>query len=186
MARSCGLCLVRSCPPLTLAHLLQKLPTHRLDALLRPFCFLSPAHLRGKGARLRPQVAPLISKEGLLVPEPWFGTEEVLYELMMRGVGTSILPLQMSCRWGEEGVLVPGSFFFCTIVIEFGRGVHGAGITIAPPQLARQVGEEGVLVLEVPAGTPADKAGFKGTYRCVVSAALGLHFNRVCQRRWLH
>jgi hypothetical protein len=40
-----------------------------------------------------------------------------------------------------------------------------AGITIAPPQLARQVGEEGVLVLEVPAGTPADKAGFKGTYR---------------------
>jgi S1-C subfamily serine protease len=40
------------------------------------------------------------------------------------------------------------------------------GITIAPPQLARQVGEEGVLVLEVPAGTPADKAGFKGTYRC--------------------
>ena len=30
-----------------------------------------------------------------------------------------------------------------------------------------------MLVLEVPAGTPADKAGFKGTYRCVISAALG-------------
>ena len=52
-------------------------------------------------------------------------------------------------------------------ILTYGKVVRPVlGITIAPPQLARQVGEEGVLVLEVPAGTPADKAGFKGTYRC--------------------
>ncbi|KAK9846296.1 hypothetical protein WJX81_001127 [Elliptochloris bilobata] len=51
-------------------------------------------------------------------------------------------------------------------ILTYGKVVRPVlGITIAPPQLARQVGEEGVLVLEVPAGTPADKAGFKGTYR---------------------
>ena len=39
------------------------------------------------------------------------------------------------------------------------------GITIAPPQTLRQIGEDGVLILEVPYGTPAAKAGLKGTYR---------------------
>ncbi len=84
------------------------------------------------------------------------------------------MPLQVSCQVGEEDVLVLESF--CTTVIKSSLLTGGArctGITIAPPQLARQVGEEGVLVLEVPAGTPADKAGFKGTYRCVISSALG-------------
>ena len=71
-------------------------------------------------------------------------------------------------------------------ILTYGKVVRPVlGITIAPPQLARQVGEEGVLVLEVPAGTPADKAGFKGTYRCArMSHAFGgvLHVLKVVQR----
>ena len=61
-------------------------------------------------------------------------------------------------------------------ILTYGKVVRPVlGITIAPPQLARQVGEEGVLVLEVPAGTPADKAGFKGTYRCA-GVPFRIHF----------
>ena len=61
-------------------------------------------------------------------------------------------------------------------ILTYGKVVRPVlGITIAPPQLARQVGEEGVLVLEVPAGTPADKAGFKGTYRCACMLHACIH-----------
>ena len=51
-------------------------------------------------------------------------------------------------------------------ILQYGRVVRPIlGITIAPPQALRQIGQEGVLVLEVPSGTPADKAGIRGTYR---------------------
>lgn len=41
------------------------------------------------------------------------------------------------------------------------------GISIAPPQTLRQLRQDGVLILEVPSGTPASKAGIKGTFRWV-------------------
>jgi S1-C subfamily serine protease len=51
-------------------------------------------------------------------------------------------------------------------ILKFGRVVRPVlGITIAPPQAVRQLGVDGVLVLEVPSGSPAAKAGIKGTYR---------------------
>jgi S1-C subfamily serine protease len=53
-------------------------------------------------------------------------------------------------------------------ILTYGKVVRPVlGITIAPPQTVRQIGLEGVLVLEVPPGTPAAKAGLRGTYRCV-------------------
>ena len=39
------------------------------------------------------------------------------------------------------------------------------GISIAPPQTLRQLRQDGVLILEVPSGTPAGKAGIRGTFR---------------------
>ena len=51
-------------------------------------------------------------------------------------------------------------------ILTYGRVVRPVlGVTVAPPQTLRQLGEEGVLVLDVPAGTPAAKAGLKGTFR---------------------
>jgi S1-C subfamily serine protease len=51
-------------------------------------------------------------------------------------------------------------------ILTYGRVVRPVlGITIAPPQTLRQLGEEGVLILDVPKGTPAFKAGLRGTYR---------------------
>lgn len=51
-------------------------------------------------------------------------------------------------------------------ILTYGRIVRPVlGITIAPPQTVRQLGESGVLILDVPAGTPAAKAGLRGTYR---------------------
>lgn len=51
-------------------------------------------------------------------------------------------------------------------ILRYGRVVRPTmGITIAPPQVLRQIGEEGVLVLDVPPGTPAAKAGIRGTFR---------------------
>lgn len=52
-------------------------------------------------------------------------------------------------------------------ILKYGRVVRPVlGITIAPPQALRQMGLEGVLVLDVPPGTPADKAGMQ-VGRCV-------------------
>lgn len=51
-------------------------------------------------------------------------------------------------------------------ILKYGRVVRPVlGITIAPPQALRQMGLEGVLVLDVPPGTPADKAGLQGIVR---------------------
>ncbi|KAK9820272.1 hypothetical protein WJX72_008397 [[Myrmecia] bisecta] len=51
-------------------------------------------------------------------------------------------------------------------ILTYGRVVRPVlGITIAPPQAVSQLGLEGVLVLDVPEGSPASKAGFKGTFR---------------------
>ncbi len=51
-------------------------------------------------------------------------------------------------------------------ILETGRVQRPAlGVTIAPPQLLQQLGIEGVLVLEVPEGSPAARAGIKGTLR---------------------
>jgi S1-C subfamily serine protease len=51
-------------------------------------------------------------------------------------------------------------------VLQFGKIVRPVlGISIAPPQTLRQLQLEGVLVLEVQPGSPAEKAGMKGTLR---------------------
>ncbi|KAI7844815.1 hypothetical protein COHA_001694 [Chlorella ohadii] len=51
-------------------------------------------------------------------------------------------------------------------ILKYGRVVRPVlGITIAPPQALRQMGLEGVLVMDVPPGTPADKAGMQGIVR---------------------
>ncbi|KAL3146385.1 hypothetical protein ABBQ32_003070 [Trebouxia sp. C0010 RCD-2024] len=51
-------------------------------------------------------------------------------------------------------------------ILKFGRVIRPVlGITIAPPQTVRQLGLEGILVLEAPAGSPANQAGIKGTFR---------------------
>eukprot|EP00884_Botryococcus_braunii_P003646 jgi/Botrbrau1/13282/Bobra.27_2s0005.3 len=51
-------------------------------------------------------------------------------------------------------------------VLQYGKIVRPVlGITIAPPQTLRQQQMEGVLVLEVQPGSPAEKAGLKGTFR---------------------
>ncbi|KAL4433043.1 hypothetical protein ABPG77_006470 [Micractinium sp. CCAP 211/92] len=51
-------------------------------------------------------------------------------------------------------------------ILKFGRVVRPVlGITIAPAQALRQMGLEGVLVMDVPPGTPADKAGMQGIKR---------------------
>ena len=55
-------------------------------------------------------------------------------------------------------------------ILQYGKVVRPTlGITIAPPQVLRQIGQEGVLILDVPTGTPADKAGLRGTFRCAAS-----------------
>ena len=60
-------------------------------------------------------------------------------------------------------------------ILLYGRVVRPAlGIALAPPQLARQLGFEGVLVLDVPPGSPASKAGIRGTYRDMDSGSLVL------------
>lgn len=51
-------------------------------------------------------------------------------------------------------------------ILKFGRVVRPVlGITIAPPQTIRQLNVEGILILDIPAGSPADIAGLKGTSR---------------------
>lgn len=51
-------------------------------------------------------------------------------------------------------------------ILTYGRVMRPVlGITIAPPQALRVKGQEGVLVLEVPPGSPADRAGLRGTSR---------------------
>ena len=53
-------------------------------------------------------------------------------------------------------------------ILKFGRVVRPVlGITIAPPQTIRQLNVEGILILDIPAGSPADLAGLKGTSRYV-------------------
>lgn len=56
-------------------------------------------------------------------------------------------------------------------ILKFGRVIRPVlGITIAPPQTVRQLGLEGILVLEAPAGSPANQAGIKGTFRYGLAA----------------
>lgn len=51
-------------------------------------------------------------------------------------------------------------------ILAYGKVVRPAlGVSLAPPGLLRQLGLEGVLLLEVPKGSPADKAGLRGTFR---------------------
>lgn len=51
-------------------------------------------------------------------------------------------------------------------ILQYGQVIRPVlGITVAPPQVLKQLGQKGVLVLEVPKGTPAEKAGLKSTIR---------------------
>ncbi|KXZ43319.1 hypothetical protein GPECTOR_94g641 [Gonium pectorale] len=60
-------------------------------------------------------------------------------------------------------------------ILTYGRVLRPVlGITLAPPQILKQLGQPGVLVLEVPKGSPAEKAGLKPTTRDRFSGSLVL------------
>ncbi|GFR43555.1 hypothetical protein Agub_g4648, partial [Astrephomene gubernaculifera] len=60
-------------------------------------------------------------------------------------------------------------------ILTYGRVLRPVlGVTLAPPQVLKQLGQPGVLVLEVPRGSPAEKAGLKPTTRDRFSGALVL------------
>ncbi|GLC44086.1 hypothetical protein PLESTB_000930900 [Pleodorina starrii] len=60
-------------------------------------------------------------------------------------------------------------------ILTYGRVLRPVlGVTLAPPQILKQLGQPGVLVLEVPRGSPAEKAGLKPTTRDRFTGALVL------------
>ncbi|KAG2445719.1 hypothetical protein HXX76_000325 [Chlamydomonas incerta] len=60
-------------------------------------------------------------------------------------------------------------------ILTYGRVLRPVlGVSLAPPQVLKQLGQPGVLVLEVPKGSPAEKAGLKPTIRDRFSGALVL------------
>ncbi|GIL98428.1 hypothetical protein Vretimale_3809, partial [Volvox reticuliferus] len=60
-------------------------------------------------------------------------------------------------------------------ILTYGRVLRPVlGVTLAPPQVLKQLGQPGVLILEVPRGSPAEKAGLKPTTRDRFSGALVL------------
>ncbi|GLI58682.1 hypothetical protein VaNZ11_000425, partial [Volvox africanus] len=60
-------------------------------------------------------------------------------------------------------------------ILAYGRVLRPVlGVTLAPPQVLKQLGQPGVLILEVPRGSPAEKAGLKPTTRDRFSGALVL------------
>ncbi len=51
-------------------------------------------------------------------------------------------------------------------ILEYGRLVKpGVGVNLASPELAKALGIEGLLVMDVPAGSTAEAAGVRGTYK---------------------
>ncbi|KAG2451372.1 hypothetical protein HYH02_003974 [Chlamydomonas schloesseri] len=60
-------------------------------------------------------------------------------------------------------------------ILTYGRVLRPVlGVSLAPPQVLKQLGQPGVLVLEVPKGSPAEKAGIKPTMRDRFSGSLVL------------
>jgi S1-C subfamily serine protease len=100
---------------------------------------------------------PLLDSAGLLI-----GVNTAIYSPSgaSAGIGFAV-PVEVVNRFVPQ-------------IIKYGRVVRlGIGIGIANDRIARQLGLEGVLIVRVQAGSSAETAGLKGTYRSAEGILLG-------------